>query len=313
MVANRALTEEAAALRSAMDAFAGAPQSGSPWQQDEQAFSARSTSVADGRAKLLLYARHQAALIYVNAWDHLITLARILGGDGAMPLFSQTSVSRVVSEAAVRFAWFMDPEVSSAKRLVRGAVGLRYSAEERFKGVSALPADLLGPDVHKQMLESCRDEREAVARLIEDAGMTFRLAKKGNIKSHLEMRSPTTSVPLKVEVAAMMAQWLPDSPSWYNVASSVTHSIYWGLRDVNDSSPGQPLALTPNVLDLGAAVEAATSASALLMDRCGRMTGHDPSPYIQSTQGRRNEIDMLMRRAVASTWARIPAPPDPSA
>lgn len=230
-----------------------------------------------------------------------------------MPLFSQTSVSRVVAEAAVRFAWFMDPEVSSAKRLVRGAVGLHYSAEQRSKGVSALPADLFDPDVHKQMIESCRHEREVVAKLIDGAGMTFRLAKKGNTKSHLEMQSPTASVPLKVDVTALMVEWLPDSPSWYNVASSVTHSIYWGLRDVNDSRPGQPLALTANVLDLGAAVETGISASALILDRCGRMTGHDPSPYLGSTQGRRAEIDMLMRRAAASVWARIQAPSDPCA
>jgi hypothetical protein len=70
--------------------------------------------VADGRAKVLRYARHQASLIYANAWDHLISLARVLGGDGAMPLFSQASLSRVVCEAAVRFAWLMDPDVSSS-------------------------------------------------------------------------------------------------------------------------------------------------------------------------------------------------------
>jgi hypothetical protein len=94
------------------------------------------------RATVLRHARHQASLIYVNAWDHLITLARILGGDGAMPLFSQASVSRVICEAAVRFAWLMDPDISSAKRLVRGAVALHFSAEERSRGVHALPTAL---------------------------------------------------------------------------------------------------------------------------------------------------------------------------
>jgi hypothetical protein len=58
----------------------------------------------------------QASLIYVNAVDHMITLARILGGNGAMPLFSHASVSRVVCEAAVQFAWLMESDISSAKR-----------------------------------------------------------------------------------------------------------------------------------------------------------------------------------------------------
>src|SRR5690348_11386058 len=99
LVSNRVLTEEAEALRAAMEQFGSAPQPGSPWIQDDEAFPDRSDPITQGRAMLLRYARHQASLIYANAWDHLITLARILGGDGAMPLFSQASVSRVICEA----------------------------------------------------------------------------------------------------------------------------------------------------------------------------------------------------------------------
>ncbi len=52
---------------------------------------------------------HQAVLIHINAYDHLLTLGRALGSDGAMTLFSHVSLSRVVCEAAVRFAWILDP------------------------------------------------------------------------------------------------------------------------------------------------------------------------------------------------------------
>ena len=82
------------------------------------------------------------------------------------------------------------------------------------------------------------------------------------------MQYPKVSVPQKINITELMAEWLPDAPSWYNVGSSVTHSIYWGLRDVNHSRPGESLALTPNALDVGAAVESAISASALILDRC---------------------------------------------
>jgi hypothetical protein len=61
-----------------------------------------------------------------------------------------------------------------------------------------------------------------------------------------------------------------------------------------------------NVIDVGAAVESAISASELILDRCGRMYGHDPGPYVQSSRERRGEVDVLMRRAVASTWVRVP-------
>jgi hypothetical protein len=65
----------------------------------------------------------------------------------------------------------------------------------------------------------------------------------GKMKARLELKSPKVSVPLKVNVTELMAELLPDSPSWYNIGSSVTHSIYWGLRDVNSSRSGEPLAL----------------------------------------------------------------------
>lgn len=306
LVSNRVLTDEAEALRSAMEHFGAAPQPGSPWLQDDDGAADRTKPIAEGRAKLLLYIRHQASLVYVNAYDHMISLARVLGGDGAMPLFSQASLSRVVCEAAVRLAWVMDPNVNSAKRLVRGAVALYDSAEQRSKGVHVLPKNLLGPGIYEQMLDSCRREREDIRKLIDSAGMTFGASRKGNAHARLELQSPKVSVPLKINISQLMAEWLPDSPSWYNIGSSVTHSLYWGLRDTNHSRPGGPLALTPNVLDVGAAVESAISASALILDRCGRMYGHDPAPYVQSSQERRKEVDALMRRAATSTWVRVP-------
>jgi hypothetical protein len=49
----------------------------------------------------------------------------------------------------------------------------------------------------------------------------------GKTKARLELKLPKVSVPLKVNVTKLMAELLPDSPSWYNIGSSVTHSIYW--------------------------------------------------------------------------------------
>lgn len=103
LVSNRVLLEEVEALRTAMEEFGSAPRFGSPGIQDDEAVADSADPIARGLATLLRYARHQASLVYVNALDHMITLARILGGDGAMPLFSHASVSRVVCEAAVRF------------------------------------------------------------------------------------------------------------------------------------------------------------------------------------------------------------------
>jgi hypothetical protein len=309
LVASRVLTEEAETLRAAMQDFSNAPQPGCPWQQDDKTFSSHAGPEAQGQARLLLYTRHQAMLIYANAYDHLLTLARILGGGGAMPLFSHASVSRVVCEAAVRFAWLMDPGISSEQRIVRGAVALFISADERSKGVRRLPPEHFDRRVYRHMVDSCTAERDEVQELITSAGLTFGYSQNGKKKTHLDLESPKISIPLAINVTELMAELLPDSPSWYNIGSSVTHSLYWGLRDVDGSRPGEAMALTPNVLDVGAAAESAISASGLILDRCAKSYGHDPSAHFRHTTKRREEIDALMRRATRSTWAHIPTEP----
>lgn len=69
--------------------FSNAPQPGCPWELDGKAISDQVGPEAHGRAELLCYARHQAVLIYVNAYDHLLTLGRIRfrhrAGAGAGP------------------------------------------------------------------------------------------------------------------------------------------------------------------------------------------------------------------------------------
>jgi hypothetical protein len=300
------LTEEADGLRAALEGFSEAPQPGCPWQRDDQAVSDHAGPEAQGRAKLLTYTRHQAMLIYANAYDHLHTLARVLGGDGAMPLFSHASVSRVMCEAAVRFAWLMDPDISSEERIVRGAVALFLSADERYKGVRGLPAERFDQRVYRRMVDSSTAERDDVQELITGAGLTFGYSQNGKKKARLELESVRVSVPLTIRVSELMAALLPDSPSWYNIGSSVTHSWYWGLRDVDGSRPGESMSLTANVLDVGAAAESAISASGLIVGRCARCYGHDPAAHLRRNRQRREAVDALMRRATRSAWALIP-------
>jgi hypothetical protein len=212
-VANRVLTEEAEDLRAALEDFSNSPRPGCPWKQDEKAVSGHVGLEGQGRATLLRHTRHQAALIYVNAYDHLMTLGRALGSDGAMPLFSHASVSRVVCEAAVRFAWLMDPDIRSEERIVRGAVALFDSADQRLKAVRRLPPERFDRDVFRQMLSSCIAERDTVLGRIAGAGLTFGYTQNGKTKARLELESPKVSVPLKINLTELMAELLPDSPS----------------------------------------------------------------------------------------------------
>jgi len=57
----------------------------------------------------------------------------------------------------------------------------------------------------------------------------------------LELLSPRTSVPLKINITELMADWLPDSPSLYNIGSSVIHSIYWACGTLTTLAQASPL------------------------------------------------------------------------
>jgi hypothetical protein len=238
-----------------------------------------------------------------------VTLGRVLGGDGAMPLFSHQSVSRVVCEAAVRFAWLMDPEINSEERTVRGAALLYDSADQRLKGAQRLSAQDLGQQVFQGLLDNCTAELNEAEKLIAGAGLTFGYSRDGKRRSRLELASADISVPLQLIVTELMAGLLIESPSWYNIGSSVAHSSYWGLREVSKSRPDGPTELRPQVLDAGAAAESAISASALITDRWGRCFGHDPSARVQRSGERREAIDALMVRATKSGWIYIPTEP----
>ena len=127
-----------------------------------------------------------------------------------------------------------------------GAAALYYSAGERSKGSpGSRPNASTSAPVTTCPTVAPKNHRNDVQKLITDAGLTFGYSRDGKTETRLELESSQTPVPLKINVSELMAELLPDSPSWYNIGSSVTRSLYGGLRDINHSRPDQPLALTP--------------------------------------------------------------------
>jgi len=295
-VSHQAVIEEAEALRSALDEFSSSPQPGCPYELDRQAWANATGPQAEARALLLGFTQHQAVLMYVNAYDHMLTLGRVLGGDGATTLFAHVSLSRVVCEAAVKVAWVMDPEVGSEERIMRGAALLLASAEERLKGANGLPARTFNPELRQALIKNCAQERDSVRALIERAGVTLVPAKRRPEIARLELDSPSVAVTVRSTVTDLMGVLLPESPGWYTPASSIVHSRYWGLRDAIGSAAGEPLAMTPALLEVGAAAESAVSACGLILTRCAGYYGHDPSAQTERTKARREAIDLRMRR-----------------
>jgi hypothetical protein len=274
-----------------MEDFSGTPHPGCPAELDQEAWSDQTMPNAAERSQLLSLTTHLALLVYANAYDHLHTLGRVLGGDGSMPLFSHATASRVICEAAVRFAWQLDPGVSSDERIVRGAVAILDSEEQRLKGATRLPTTFR---LRQPLVDRSAGELDQARRIITAAGIGLVHSRDGKSVARLELGS--VSVPMKLDITGLTSGLLVESPTWYNISSAVTHSLYWGLRDVVTSRPGEPVALIPELLDVGAAAESAISASGLILSRCAAYYSRDASSHFQATAGRRELIDSMMRQ-----------------
>jgi hypothetical protein len=298
-IAGQTVLEEAGALREALSAFSEAPQPGCPAELDQKTWSDQTVPSATGRSRLLNLTMHLAVLVYANAYDHLFTLGRALGGDGSMPLFSQATISRVICEAAVRFAWQFDPNISSDERVVRGAVALLDSEEQRLKGAMRMPTTF---GLRQPLVDRSTGERDQARKVITDAGISLVPSRDGKATARLELHA--VSVPMKLDITELVSGLLTESPTWYNISSGVTHSLYWGLRDAVASRPGERLALTPDLLEVGAAAESAISASGLILARCGSYYGHDARDQLQATAERRESIDRLMREIGVARFAQ---------
>jgi hypothetical protein len=295
-VSRQMIIEEAEELRAALEGFSNDPQPGCLQELDREAWMGEPNPGEAGRAQLLEFIQHQAVLTYINAYDHLHTLGRALGSDGAMTLFAHSSLSRIACEAAARFAWLLDPGVIPEERIMRGAVALLISAEERLKGANRIPSWQFDTRSRDILIGNCTAERDSAHSLIISAGIRLVRGKDAKRIARLQLDVPKVSVPLKLDVTELMDSLLSDSPGWYNAGSSVTHSYYWGLRDAIGSRPGDQPALGPDLLNVGAAVESAISASGLILARCAGYYGHDPEPHLRRSRARREEIDVLMQR-----------------
>ncbi len=111
--ARRALEQEARSLKAAVDEYAdGTPTPKCCCQADAVSAKRATSRFRKAQQQLLASGQYQARLMLVNAYDHLASMGRLLGSDGAMSLYAHTTLSRSVCEAAVRHAWLLDPSIT---------------------------------------------------------------------------------------------------------------------------------------------------------------------------------------------------------
>ncbi|HEY6314800.1 MAG TPA: hypothetical protein VIY52_28915 [Streptosporangiaceae bacterium] len=133
----------------------------------------------------------------VNAYDHLLSLGRLLGSDGAMSLYAHTTLSRSVCEAAVRHAWLLDPSISYEERITRSAAMLVANAETRLAGAREIPAHNLGAGTVQKLIDNCAAEYDQVRKLIDRAVMDLALDRAGRKTARIELISPRRRIQLR--------------------------------------------------------------------------------------------------------------------
>ncbi len=293
----RALEQEVRDLKGALDTYAESPSTSRNLFGDDVAAATRADrSVREGQLKILAWGHYQARLTYVNAYDHLSSMARLLGSDGAMSLYAHTTLSRSVAEAAVRHAWLLDPSVDYEERITRYAAVTYYGAENRLKGAKQSLIREATQRARELLINKCSVEFDQVRALIHQAGMDLGLDRRGRDVVRIELRGSDVTIPIKFETGPLMEKLLADSPGWYLLSSGVSHSAPWVLHSaVIGDRVGAELSLTPDLLEVAAASQTAISASALVLERHARYFGFDPEPYARKSHQRRMVLDTLMR------------------
>ncbi len=176
-----ALEQEARDLKAALDSYAdSSPASGNLFSEDVATATHADRRVREGQTNILALGHYQARLTYVNAHDHLSSMARLLGSDGAMSLYAHTTLSRSVAEAAVRHAWLLDPSISYEQRITRYAAVTYYGAENKLKG--ARQSLVRAPQqVRESLINKASDEFDQVRTLINQEGWISVLIAKGKM------------------------------------------------------------------------------------------------------------------------------------
>jgi hypothetical protein len=297
-----ALEQESRDLKAALDDYAERhPVTEGPYDADLSALKQADSRLRDSQRDLLSWAHYQARLTFVNAHDHLASMARLLGSDGAMSLYAHTTMSRSVCEAAVRLAWLLDPSISYEERITRSAAMVYYGALNKLKGARQALARPSDASLRDLLVGKVEAEFSQTRELINKAGMDLGLDSREKEVARIEFRSSGIKVPVTFKTGTHMERLLGDSPGWYLLSSAVSHSAPWVLDSAVIGGRGGPeLSLTPDLMEIAAASQTAISASALLIDRHATYYGFDPAVYMRKSSQRRGIIDALMREQVMS-------------
>lgn len=258
---------------------------------------------ADER-QMYVMALHIARLRVIAAYDHMVSLGRLLGtGDGALSVFSHTSISRDVCEAAVRACWQMDPTISVRKRLLRGLVAWYNGVQDQIRSSKQMPPDFPG---HAQIERHLASEEQRFLDRVAAADVSAVLDRRGEKIASFQLGEE--KVPVKFTATEEIGAALSGSHGWYSISSAASHASPWVLMDAVISTQNDDfMHLSPNMAEAGAAAMVSIDAAALVIETYGRMYGRDWARLAGQAKIRSQAIDRYVgdeARAMMAARAR---------
>ncbi len=292
-----AVEQEAASLGPRLGEIFTTRATTGPGAEDRVAWRAAHKNRKYSRRKLTNSGIDQARLIYGNGYDHLVTLGRILGGDGQAALFAHTTLARSVAEAAVRIAWLLDPDTTYEQRLLRATAFVYDGALNRAKGFREIPEQ--GHRLSSRRPAMLADAERTIRRLekvIALAGIGIETNKTKPVRLVLG----SEKVPMNFETGPLMRKLLPDFPALYTMGSAIAHSMAWMLNEFREDH-GPELQLNLNQTQLATAAKAGIASSELIVQTYARYYGLEPAPYVRESGGRIATVDRWIRQHEADT------------
>lgn len=288
-----AARNQAQDMLEAIGEYASTPAPDSPAVREPAALKMKGT-VRAARHQFYMRALSQARLRVAATYDHMVSMGRLLNGDGAS-LFAHTALSRNACEAAVRVHWLMSPAIGEHERIVRSAVSWYNGMQDHIRGAKALPEG--HPARPPERLQHFQDKLAEYLAITAQAGMSTALDSKG--KTIVAFELGEVRVPVKFNVSEQMAVCLPDAPSWYAIGSAATHGSIWVLKDaVTSGEMDDYLHMSPDLLEMGAATWGVLSAAALVIRTYAEYYGHSPQARLAKLEERRSVVNRLMMDVV---------------
>jgi len=244
-------------------------------------------------AKSRLYHRGWR-LAFLTAWnvgDHLTAIGDV-ASTASPRVFAHMTLARAALEGAARVHYLLDPQGTTAERVLRAAALLLASAEEELKAVDEFRG--VNDQLHVAAQTAAQARHADVADLIKRAGISPRHSKtKRGPLLGVEAVGSMDSATLPV-ISTLLRQLIPDKPAAYRVSSGVVHSQPWVLDDEDAfHPPSRELRWPLDPVALAGSVDLGITASILVINDFAAVLGQDAQPQQREADRREQAVSRI--------------------